>query len=126
MQRWLTTPHVLEWWGKPGPTLQQVEARYLPRILGKEPTDCYVVIEGDRDIGFIQTYNIANYPEYHALAGKSESRNCELGNFPTDLPCAQDVREVGDGARHPLLRVERPPTGRHWPVASSRAQLLIV
>ena len=75
MQRWLTTPHVLEWWGKRVLTLEQVEARYLPRILGKDPTDCYLVVEGDRDIGFIQTYNIADYPEYDALVNVEERAN---------------------------------------------------
>ncbi len=72
MQRWLNTPHVLKWWDKPGPTLQQVEAEYLPRILGQEPTDCYLFLEDEREIGYVQTYVIADHPEYHTVVDVPE------------------------------------------------------
>jgi aminoglycoside 6'-N-acetyltransferase len=72
MQRWLNTPHVLEWWDKPGPTLEQVEEKYLPRILGEEKTDDYVILENGREIGFIQTYIISDHPDYAAFVDVEE------------------------------------------------------
>ncbi len=68
MQRWLQAPHVLEWWwGGIAPPYEAVEEKYGPRIRGEEPTDPYVILSGDRPIGYIQTYMIRDYPEYAAV-----------------------------------------------------------
>ncbi len=68
MHRWLQTPHVLEWWwGGVAPSYEAVTEKYGPRIRGEEPTDPYLMLSGDRPIGYIQTYMIRDYPEYAAL-----------------------------------------------------------
>jgi RimJ/RimL family protein N-acetyltransferase len=66
LHRWLNTPHVLEWWDKPGPSLEQVEEKYRPRVEGREGTDCYLVLHRGSPIGMIQTYLIDDHPEYAA------------------------------------------------------------
>jgi aminoglycoside 6'-N-acetyltransferase len=64
LHRWLNTPHVLQWWDKPGPSLERVEKEYLPCIEGREPTHCYLILYDDSPIGFIQIYLIRDHPEY--------------------------------------------------------------
>lgn len=64
LQRWLNTPNVLQWWDKPGPTLADVHAKYLPRIEGRDPTDSFIIEYAARPIGYIQRYLIEDYPDY--------------------------------------------------------------
>jgi RimJ/RimL family protein N-acetyltransferase len=64
LHRWLNTPHVLEWWDRPGPSLEQVQEEYFPRTEGQAPTHCYLILYDDAPIGFIQTYLIRDHPEY--------------------------------------------------------------
>ena len=65
MHRWLTTPHVARWWYDPEPiTLEWVIAKYTPRIAGHVPTHCFVILHDRRPIGFIQTYRLADHPDY--------------------------------------------------------------
>jgi RimJ/RimL family protein N-acetyltransferase len=68
MHRWLHAPHVHEWWseGKPPPAYADVVAKYSPPLHGEEPTDLYVMCMHGQPIGFIQTYMIADHPEYAA------------------------------------------------------------
>jgi RimJ/RimL family protein N-acetyltransferase len=63
---WLGREHVRAWWGNSG-TPAQVEAEYLPAIEGRDPTDLYAIIVGERPVGLVQTYLIADYPEWDAL-----------------------------------------------------------
>lgn len=73
MHRWLYTPHVAKWWWTDqAPTAEDLEKKYLPRILGDEPTRCYIIVEGGRDIGYIQTYLIGDYPDYAEEVGVAE------------------------------------------------------
>jgi aminoglycoside 6'-N-acetyltransferase len=67
MRRWLNEPHVLEWWDNPGPSLDEVERKYDPLIAGTEPTRGYVVIYGDRPMGFIQEYLLSDHVDYGRL-----------------------------------------------------------
>jgi aminoglycoside 6'-N-acetyltransferase len=62
--RWLAEPHVREWWrGRPA-DLVSVRAKYLPRIEGEEPTEMFVIAAGQRPIGMIQRYRVADYPDW--------------------------------------------------------------
>ena len=72
LQRWLNTPHVLQWWDKPGPSLAEVEEKYLPRIEGTDPTQSFVVEHAARPIGYIQLYLIEDYPDYSQYVGLDE------------------------------------------------------
>lgn len=73
MHRWLTTPHVLEWWWDgAGPTPAAVEEKYAPRIRGESPTAVYIMQYAGKPIGYIQTYRICDYPEYAAVVDVDE------------------------------------------------------
>ncbi len=64
MHRWLNTPHVVEWWSDEALTLDQIIAKYAPRIDGKEDVRCFVIVHGDTPIGYIQKYPIDGNSEY--------------------------------------------------------------
>lgn len=64
MHRWLNTPHVVEWWPDDALTLDQIIAKYSPRIDGKEDVRCFVIVHGDAPIGYIQRYPIDGNSEY--------------------------------------------------------------
>jgi RimJ/RimL family protein N-acetyltransferase len=68
---WLNRDHVARWWHE-RPTPQQVADEYLPAIEGSEPTDVYVIVDDGRDVGMIQTYLIADYPEWEAVVQAGE------------------------------------------------------
>jgi len=56
----------MERWGRDGVTFEAVVDKYGPRIAGDHPTCCYLILYEQRPIGYIQTYRIADYPDYAA------------------------------------------------------------
>jgi RimJ/RimL family protein N-acetyltransferase len=69
---WLNNPNVAQWYGlgienTTYPTMEQLQANYLPRIRGDVPTFCYIMCLGERDFGFVQTYRIGSYPTYASI-----------------------------------------------------------
>ncbi len=72
MHRWLSTPHVVEWWPDEALTLDQIIAKYAPRIDGKEDVRCFVIVHGDTPIGYIQEYPIGEDSEYAAHVAPGE------------------------------------------------------
>ncbi|MGH3028485.1 MAG: GNAT family N-acetyltransferase [Gaiellaceae bacterium] len=65
---WLQRPHVQRWWRK-RETYEEVVEHYLPAIEGSDPTDHYIALLGDRPIGMLQTYLVADYPKHATLMG---------------------------------------------------------
>jgi len=64
MHRWRNTPHVVEWWPGEALTLDQIIAKYSAHIDGKENVRCFVIVNGDTPIGYIQKYPIGENSEY--------------------------------------------------------------
>jgi aminoglycoside 6'-N-acetyltransferase len=96
MHEWLQRPHVRRWWRK-GETYEQVVDIYSPAIEGWDPTDLYFVLLDGREIGFIQTYLVMDYPEYASLIGVGE------GTAGVDLFIA-DPALTGRGIGSEILR----------------------
>ena len=96
MHRWVNTPHVREWWDAL-PTLDAVVTKYAPRIAGHEPTRSFVVEAGSRPVGYIQSYRIADYPDYARHLGSDE---CAAG---VDL-FVGEAEFVGHGFGSAMLR----------------------
>jgi aminoglycoside 6'-N-acetyltransferase len=67
MFEWLRRPHVARWWPGEAETYEQVVAHYLPAIEGRDPSDNYLIVVDDRPIGMIQTYLVADYPEWEEI-----------------------------------------------------------
>lgn len=57
--RWLREDHVQEWWKDPSAPAQ-VREKYLPRIVGDDPTHMYVIEFDGQDVGLIQSYRISD------------------------------------------------------------------
>lgn len=55
LHAWLGRPHVSKWWG-PAPSLQEVEADYLPMITPRSTTRGYIALLDGQPLGFIQSY----------------------------------------------------------------------
>ena len=71
VHEWLGREHVRRWWGERG-DLQRTIDHYGPSLDGRDPTDLYAILVGGRDAGMIQTYIVADYPDYAALVGVGE------------------------------------------------------
>jgi RimJ/RimL family protein N-acetyltransferase len=71
LHEWLQRPHVARWWSDRS-EYEEVAARYLPAIDGREPTDLYLILLDDRPVGFLETYLVSDYPEYAALVQVGE------------------------------------------------------
>ena len=98
MHEWLQRPHVRKWWGE-HETYEQVAEHYLPAIEGNEPTDLYVILLDDREIGCIQTYLAADYTDWAAacLAETAGAAGVDLFIADEDL--------IGKGIGSEALRV---------------------
>jgi RimJ/RimL family protein N-acetyltransferase len=71
LHEWLQRPHVQRWWSEPGAYDATVK-HYGPAIEGTDPTDLYLILVDEQPVGFIQTYLVADYPEWAAVTGCGE------------------------------------------------------
>jgi AacA4 family aminoglycoside N(6')-acetyltransferase len=53
---WLNRPHIVEWWQNERPTLQEVRAKYLPRVLAAERVTPYIGMLDGRPFAYAQSY----------------------------------------------------------------------
>jgi aminoglycoside 6'-N-acetyltransferase len=71
LRRWLNGDFVARWW--PGwPTLEQVRAKYAPRITGEDPTRGFIIERDGSAIGFIQCYRAADDSHLCSLIDEPE------------------------------------------------------
>lgn len=64
--RWLNEPHVIRRWSRKPLSREQVRAKYLPRVQGRERMHCLVAILDGRAAGYVQAYPVAEYAGYAA------------------------------------------------------------
>ncbi len=64
LHEWLQRGHVRRWWRDSPETLAGVEAKYDPRITGREKVDVYVIELDGRPGGMIQTYLVSDHPDW--------------------------------------------------------------
>lgn len=67
---WLNEDHVREWW-RDGSDLEQLRTKYLPRIRCEEPTEVFVITDDEDDIGIIQRYRLADYPDWDETVART-------------------------------------------------------
>lgn len=73
MHTWLNKPHVHEWYDNDKEnTIEAITARYGPKIDGKKPTNCYLVLYEGKAFGYIQTYIVSDWPEFGNYVGYDE------------------------------------------------------
>jgi aminoglycoside 6'-N-acetyltransferase len=73
---------VHEWWNEHS-RLDEVSDHYGQSIDGADPTDHYVVLLGERPVGFVETYLIADHPDWEATV------EAESGAVGVDLFVAE-------------------------------------
>ena len=84
LDSWLRLPHVREFYHKrPIPSWEEVRAEYLQRIHPNWPTRCFLSYVAGKPIGYVQTYRLADYPEYGRMIG--EERGISLDLFIGDV-----------------------------------------
>jgi RimJ/RimL family protein N-acetyltransferase len=66
MYHWLRDTDVSRWYGAEPETLAEVEMKYLARISGEEPVQCYIVSYQDQPVAYIQWYRIDHDANYAA------------------------------------------------------------
>ncbi|HBY97813.1 MAG TPA: hypothetical protein DEP84_28380 [Chloroflexi bacterium] len=64
MHTWLNTDPVMRWYGNKPCSYDEVVQEYVPSINGQQPTDPFLILYEEIPIGYIQTYKIADYPDY--------------------------------------------------------------
>ena len=96
LQRWLSEPHVDEWWHEPL-DFAGIEQKYGPRIDGTEPTHVFIIEYERLPIGWIQWYRWSDYPK-HAAKIEAESNAAGI-----DLSIG-DVSLIGKGIGSSAIR----------------------
>jgi RimJ/RimL family protein N-acetyltransferase len=75
---WLQQPHVREFYHRKGvASWEETRRHYLQRLTPGWPTKCFLSCLGT-PVGYIQTYRIADYPEYAATIGETEGISVDL------------------------------------------------
>lgn len=72
LHKWLNTNFVTEWYNKGGSSYENIVNKYLPKIKGEQPTHSFVIVCDNKDIGYIQTYRLDDYPEYSGYVNTDE------------------------------------------------------
>jgi len=68
MHDWLRREHVRRWWDE-HESYASVAEHYLPAIERRKPVDLYLILLDDRPVGFIESYLLADHPDFAALVG---------------------------------------------------------
>jgi aminoglycoside 6'-N-acetyltransferase len=71
LHEWTRRPHALPWYGDHG-SYEDVVNHYLPALEGRDPTDHYIIVLDSDPIGMVQTYVVADYPDYARLVGVTD------------------------------------------------------
>jgi RimJ/RimL family protein N-acetyltransferase len=66
---WLRKPHVSKWYARAPGSYAEVAAKYGPRTEDGNAVSAFVVAMGGRDVGYIQTYAIEEFPQYASEIG---------------------------------------------------------
>ena len=67
LQTWLAAGPALRWYAQgKAPTAEEMERKYLPRILGEMPVSCWILMRSGQAAGFFQTYRLLDFPDHPA------------------------------------------------------------
>lgn len=64
LHAWLHEPEVRRWYSRDPASRAAIRRKYRPRIEGRSATRVFVIVLEGRDAGIIQTYRVADYPDY--------------------------------------------------------------
>lgn len=76
IEAWLRREHVAEWWRDP---LEIAVEKRRAAIEGRRDVDHYVIVDDGRAIGMIQTYSVADHPQWgEAIGVEPEAAGVDL------------------------------------------------
>lgn len=64
LHRWRNLPHVSRWWEPSKITLDEAKAEYAHYMKPDHKVDAYIVSHEGRDIGYMQRWRVADFPDY--------------------------------------------------------------
>ncbi|MGL4232841.1 MAG: aminoglycoside 6'-N-acetyltransferase [Casimicrobium sp.] len=56
LHTWINRPHIVEWWGGERPSMEEVRAHYLPRVMAEERVTPYIAMLDDVPFAYAQSY----------------------------------------------------------------------
>jgi aminoglycoside 6'-N-acetyltransferase len=78
LARWLNAPHLRRFFQPEPTTLEEVSAKYGPRIRGEVRTHCSLAMLDGAPFGYLQCYRIADWPDWQAVVETSEGISIDL------------------------------------------------
>jgi aminoglycoside 6'-N-acetyltransferase len=69
LRDWLEREHVRRWWRD---DLEESLREYERALEGLDPSDHYLIIQDDRPVGMVETYLVADHPEWEAIVQVGE------------------------------------------------------
>ena len=66
VEAWLRTEHVAQWWRDP---MEIAVEKRQAALQGRRDVEHYVILEDERPVGMIQTYLVADHPDWGELVG---------------------------------------------------------
>ncbi len=75
---WLNRPHLRRFFQFEPTTLEQVSAKYGPRIRGEVPTQSSLALLDGFPFGYLQCYRISDWPDWQAVVGTTEGISIDL------------------------------------------------
>lgn len=81
---WLAEPHVRRFYQPDSITLEEVRAKYRPRILGEEAVRCVLACQDGEPFGFLQAYRNADYPDWAEVIDSYEGQSVDLFVGPAE------------------------------------------
>lgn len=78
LTRWLAQPHVRRFAQKTPMSLQDVTAKYGPRVRGEQPLVCHIACDDDVPFGYLQAYRNRDWPDYAQVMGHDDGVSLDL------------------------------------------------
>ena len=78
LTRWLAEPHVRRFVQKTPLSLEDVTAKYGPRVRGEQPIICHIACEDDVPFGYLQAYCNRDWPDYAQVMGHDDGVSLDL------------------------------------------------
>ena len=76
---WLLKPHVAKWYARAPGSFPEIVAKYGPRTQRESPVRAYIIVVDGKDIGYIQSYSLDDFPDYaHRLGIESGVAGLDL------------------------------------------------
>lgn len=55
-----------KWWDQNGASQSEIESKYRSRITGQTPVSCFLIVNHDRPVGYVQAYWLDDFKDHSA------------------------------------------------------------